>query len=82
MRLPQAQGRTARVVAVQQKQRTGIGFCDFPKVCNTAFSQMQRRSCVPEHLNRSSHVAVSIDQALTLKQRVPISFRVGQCPMM
>ena len=46
---------------------------------NALLCEVQRCACVPKHLNRTSHVAVTINQALTLKERVPVAFRLV-CP--
>ena len=75
-RLVDAKRRDCRVVRIQQKQRTRIQLGNLAQVVDALRGEVQWCACVPEHLNRSGHVAVAINQALTLEQRVPVVLRL------
>ena len=64
--------RTVEWYESSRNREPGLTARQFAQVVDALRREVQRCARVPEHLNRASHIAVTINQALTLEQRVPV----------
>ena len=66
----------AGVVAIDEEQRSRVLLSDGAQVRDPLGREMKRSAGMPEHLNRAAEATISSDQALPLKQGVPIVLRL------